>query len=217
MESVFHEARKIQASILPRRVPDYGRFDIAGRSRADGTGGRRLLRLHPGHRQDPGTRDRRRLGPRPARGAPGARHLHGPAHGPGARLQDRAHRRAAEQHHPPEHADQPLRVDVLRRARAQRRLHLRQRRPSAAVPPRRRRRRCGQVPRGGRPGARAARRRHLRARLRDPGAGRPAGALHRRHPRDRKSAEEGHARGVRHRSTDRGGARPPRSTGGARS
>ncbi len=32
MEGIFAEARKIQASILPRRVPSYGSFDIAGRS-----------------------------------------------------------------------------------------------------------------------------------------------------------------------------------------
>ncbi len=32
MESIFEESRKIQASILPRRVPKYGEFDIFGRS-----------------------------------------------------------------------------------------------------------------------------------------------------------------------------------------
>ncbi len=32
MEGIFEEARKIQASILPRRVPAYGDFDIYGRS-----------------------------------------------------------------------------------------------------------------------------------------------------------------------------------------
>ncbi|HEX6904921.1 MAG TPA: PP2C family protein-serine/threonine phosphatase [Thermoanaerobaculia bacterium] len=32
MEGIFVEARKIQASILPRRKPDYGEFDIYGRS-----------------------------------------------------------------------------------------------------------------------------------------------------------------------------------------
>jgi sigma-B regulation protein RsbU (phosphoserine phosphatase) len=32
MEGIFHQARKIQASILPRRVPIYGEFDMAGRS-----------------------------------------------------------------------------------------------------------------------------------------------------------------------------------------
>src|SRR3954468_18549928 len=32
MEGIFEEARKIQASILPRREPDYGEFDIFGRS-----------------------------------------------------------------------------------------------------------------------------------------------------------------------------------------
>jgi sigma-B regulation protein RsbU (phosphoserine phosphatase) len=32
MEGIFRQARKIQASILPRRVPVYGRFDLAGRS-----------------------------------------------------------------------------------------------------------------------------------------------------------------------------------------
>jgi sigma-B regulation protein RsbU (phosphoserine phosphatase) len=32
MESIFEEARKIQASILPRRTPAYGEFDISGRS-----------------------------------------------------------------------------------------------------------------------------------------------------------------------------------------
>jgi sigma-B regulation protein RsbU (phosphoserine phosphatase) len=32
MEGIFAQARKIQASILPRRVPEYGQFDLAGRS-----------------------------------------------------------------------------------------------------------------------------------------------------------------------------------------
>ena len=32
MEGIFEEARKIQASILPRRVPEYGDFDLSGRS-----------------------------------------------------------------------------------------------------------------------------------------------------------------------------------------
>ena len=32
MEGIFAQARKIQASILPRRAPDYGQFDFAGRS-----------------------------------------------------------------------------------------------------------------------------------------------------------------------------------------
>ncbi len=32
MQGIFEEARKIQASILPRRVPEYGTFDMAGRS-----------------------------------------------------------------------------------------------------------------------------------------------------------------------------------------
>jgi serine phosphatase RsbU (regulator of sigma subunit) len=32
MEGIFEEARKIQASILPRRVPHYGDYDIYGRS-----------------------------------------------------------------------------------------------------------------------------------------------------------------------------------------
>jgi serine phosphatase RsbU (regulator of sigma subunit) len=32
MEGIFAQARKIQASILPRRAPAYGQFDIAGRS-----------------------------------------------------------------------------------------------------------------------------------------------------------------------------------------
>jgi serine phosphatase RsbU (regulator of sigma subunit) len=32
MEGIFEEARKIQASILPRRMPAYGEFDLAGRS-----------------------------------------------------------------------------------------------------------------------------------------------------------------------------------------
>jgi phosphoserine phosphatase RsbU/P len=32
MEGIFAEARKIQASILPRRAPSYGRYDLAGRS-----------------------------------------------------------------------------------------------------------------------------------------------------------------------------------------
>lgn len=32
MEGIFAEARKIQASILPRHVPAYGEFDMAGRS-----------------------------------------------------------------------------------------------------------------------------------------------------------------------------------------
>jgi serine phosphatase RsbU (regulator of sigma subunit) len=32
MQGIFEEARKIQASILPRRAPSYGRFDLVGRS-----------------------------------------------------------------------------------------------------------------------------------------------------------------------------------------
>ena len=32
MQGIFEEARKIQASILPRRVPEYGAFDLCGRS-----------------------------------------------------------------------------------------------------------------------------------------------------------------------------------------
>ncbi|HYN20085.1 MAG TPA: PP2C family protein-serine/threonine phosphatase [Thermoanaerobaculia bacterium] len=32
MEGIFAQARKIQASILPRRAPDYGIYDLAGRS-----------------------------------------------------------------------------------------------------------------------------------------------------------------------------------------
>ncbi|HEX2223650.1 MAG TPA: PP2C family protein-serine/threonine phosphatase [Thermoanaerobaculia bacterium] len=32
MEGIFEEARKIQASILPKRPPTYGKFDMAGRS-----------------------------------------------------------------------------------------------------------------------------------------------------------------------------------------
>lgn len=32
MEGIFRQARQIQASILPRRVPTYGAFDIAGKS-----------------------------------------------------------------------------------------------------------------------------------------------------------------------------------------
>jgi len=40
MEGIFEEARKIQASILPRRVPQYGEFDIFGRSEPmDAVGG----------------------------------------------------------------------------------------------------------------------------------------------------------------------------------
>jgi len=40
MEGIFEEARKIQASILPRRVPQYGEFDIFGRSEPmEGVGG----------------------------------------------------------------------------------------------------------------------------------------------------------------------------------
>jgi len=40
MEGIFEEARKIQASILPRRVPQYGDFDIYGRSEPmDAVGG----------------------------------------------------------------------------------------------------------------------------------------------------------------------------------
>jgi hypothetical protein len=40
MEGIFEEARKIQASILPRRVPAYGEFDIAGHSEPmEGVGG----------------------------------------------------------------------------------------------------------------------------------------------------------------------------------
>ena len=51
MDDVLREARKIQASILPRRLPQYGGFDFAGTQRADGDGGRRLLRLHPALRK----------------------------------------------------------------------------------------------------------------------------------------------------------------------
>jgi phosphoserine phosphatase RsbU/P len=32
MEGIFRQARKIQSSILPKRAPAYGRFDIAGRT-----------------------------------------------------------------------------------------------------------------------------------------------------------------------------------------
>lgn len=32
MEGIFEQARKIQASILPKRVPEYGQFDLSGRS-----------------------------------------------------------------------------------------------------------------------------------------------------------------------------------------
>jgi sigma-B regulation protein RsbU (phosphoserine phosphatase) len=32
MESIFRQARKIQASILPKRTPSYGKYDFAGRS-----------------------------------------------------------------------------------------------------------------------------------------------------------------------------------------
>lgn len=40
MEGIFAEARKIQASILPRRPPAYGEFDLAGRSDPmEGVGG----------------------------------------------------------------------------------------------------------------------------------------------------------------------------------
>lgn len=40
MAGIFEEARKIQASILPRRVPEYGSFDIFGRSeQMDAVGG----------------------------------------------------------------------------------------------------------------------------------------------------------------------------------
>lgn len=40
MEGIFAEARKIQASILPRRAPQYGHFDLAGRSEPmEGVGG----------------------------------------------------------------------------------------------------------------------------------------------------------------------------------
>ena len=40
MEGIFAEARKIQASILPRRTPAYGDFDLAGRSEPmEGVGG----------------------------------------------------------------------------------------------------------------------------------------------------------------------------------
>jgi stage II sporulation SpoE-like protein len=40
MEGIFEEARKIQASILPRRVPEYGEFDFYGRSEPmEGVGG----------------------------------------------------------------------------------------------------------------------------------------------------------------------------------
>jgi serine phosphatase RsbU (regulator of sigma subunit) len=40
MEGIFEEARKIQSSILPRREPEYGDFDIFGRSEPmEGVGG----------------------------------------------------------------------------------------------------------------------------------------------------------------------------------
>ncbi|HEX4965896.1 MAG TPA: PP2C family protein-serine/threonine phosphatase [Thermoanaerobaculia bacterium] len=40
MEGIFEQARKIQASILPKRVPEYGDFDIFGRSEPiEGVGG----------------------------------------------------------------------------------------------------------------------------------------------------------------------------------
>jgi serine phosphatase RsbU (regulator of sigma subunit) len=40
MAGIFEEARKIQASILPRRTPQYGDFDISGRSEPmEGVGG----------------------------------------------------------------------------------------------------------------------------------------------------------------------------------
>ena len=39
-EDIFRQARRIQASILPRRVPTYGNYDLAGRSEAmDSVGG----------------------------------------------------------------------------------------------------------------------------------------------------------------------------------
>ena len=100
MEGIFEEARKIQASILPRRDARLRRVRLLRPLGAHGRGGRRLLRLHPADREDPRPRHRRRLRPRPARRPPGARHLHGPAHGARPRLQDRAHGRADEQHHP---------------------------------------------------------------------------------------------------------------------
>ena len=121
MDDVLREARKIQASILPRRLPDYGSFDLAGRNEPMETVGGDFFDFIPLSPKDHGHRDRRRLRPRPAGGAAGARHLHGPAHGPRPRLQDRAHGRAAQPHHPREHPHLALRVDVLRRARAQRR------------------------------------------------------------------------------------------------
>jgi sigma-B regulation protein RsbU (phosphoserine phosphatase) len=40
LESIFEQARKIQASILPKRVPEYGAFDLWGRSEPiDAVGG----------------------------------------------------------------------------------------------------------------------------------------------------------------------------------
>jgi len=40
MEGIFEQARKIQASILPKRVPEYGAFDIYGQSEPiEGVGG----------------------------------------------------------------------------------------------------------------------------------------------------------------------------------
>ena len=166
MEEVFDQARKIQASILPRRVPVYGGFELYGRIQPMESVGGDFYDFIPITDKILGLAIADVSGPRPAGGAPGARHLHGAAHGDGARLQDRAHGRAPEPDHPPVDADQPLRLDVLRRARAERRLHLRQRRPPAAVPPLGRGRSA--LPRRGRRGARAARRRHLRARLRAP-------------------------------------------------
>ena len=136
MEGIFAEARKIQASILPRRVPDYGSFDIAGRSEPMEEVGGDFFDYIPVTDKILGLA----IADVSGHGLPAALQVRDIYMGLRMGLaRDFKIVRTVERmnkHHPPEHADQPLRVDVLRRARAQRRLHLRQRRPPAAVPPR---------------------------------------------------------------------------------
>ncbi len=132
--SALQEARRIQMSILPKRAVRRGSLELAGFTTPGRARRRRLLRLHLRLRPDPRDRDRRRLGPRPAGGSPGARRLHGSAHGGRARLQDRAHRRAAQPHHPRVPPDDAFRVALLRRDRGRRQPDVRQRRAPAPAP-----------------------------------------------------------------------------------
>ena len=73
-QEILEDARRIQTSILPKRVPEYADFDMVAMvndyaARRDR--GRRFLRLHPGDSRHLRPRRRGRLRPRPARGPPG--------------------------------------------------------------------------------------------------------------------------------------------------